>query len=462
MDSIESTAYAPELIYTADGWQTGVALVCGTDGRIKRLARVDEVTGKITRLPNRALLPGMVNAHSHSFQRVIRGRTEYRSHSSDSFWTWRELMYSAANRLSPDDVYDAARMAFLEMALNGITSVGEFHYLHHAADGARYDDPNLLGKTVIRAANDVGIRIALLRVAYFRAGFEQPPNPLQRRFISADVDQFLTDTTALRKDVGANTAAWVGVAPHSIRAAHIDQIASIAGYADAFKLPVHMHIAEQPAEIEACQREYGQTPVEVLSNLINDHFTGVHAIHISDAEVQLLAAKGANICACPTTERNLGDGIIPADKLLNSGVSVSLGSDSHAQIDMFEEARELEYHLRLQRLQRNVLASSEPGADALAYRLFSCATAGGARSLAFNGGVLAPGRPADFFTVALEDPAIAGAGTDALLANIIFAAGREAVRDVWMGGYNVIENGRHTEQDEIVRRFGALQAKLWS
>src|SRR5215510_13205219 len=191
MSTAESSliAWLPDLLYTAGRFESGLALVCDAAGRIAKLTRADELDVGTPeacvpmRLTRRALLPGMVNAHSHAFQRVIRGRTEYRTSDRDSFWTWRELMYSAATRLSPEDVYDASRMAFLEMALGGITAVGEFHYLHHAPDGKPYDDPNLLAKEVIRAAGDVGLRLALLRVAYVRSGFQTEPNPRQARFI---------------------------------------------------------------------------------------------------------------------------------------------------------------------------------------------------------------------------------------------------------------------------------------
>src|SRR5438270_9812730 len=197
-------AWIPELLYTARGFQSSAALVCDDAGTIVRVTRVSELREeKRINLPRRALLPGMVNAHSHAFQRVLRGRTEYRtSGQRDSFWTWREMMYSAAMRLTPDDIYHAARMAFLEMTLNGITAVGEFHYLHHAPDGNSYDDPNLLAKEVLRAAGDVGLRIALLRVAYARSGFQTEVNPKQKRFIESDPQIYLKNVEALAKSVG--------------------------------------------------------------------------------------------------------------------------------------------------------------------------------------------------------------------------------------------------------------------
>src|SRR5256885_9562750 len=201
----ESTvAWLPDLIYTGERFERGVALVCDADGRIVRLAREKNDLENVVRLKDRALLPGMVNAHSHAFQRVIRGRTERRTGTHDSFWTWREMMYSAATRLTPESIYDAARMAFLEMVLGGITSVGEFHYLHNTPEGAAYDDPNTLAKAVVHAARDVGLRIALLRVAYFRSGYRMEPNPRQSRFIETDVETYLSNVERLQSDLEKN------------------------------------------------------------------------------------------------------------------------------------------------------------------------------------------------------------------------------------------------------------------
>src|SRR2546430_914825 len=213
-------AWIPEMLYADGRFTSGMALVCDDVGTITSIARVDELKDeKKINLSRRAMLPGMVNAHSHAFQRVIRGRTEYRTTDRDSFWTWREMMYSGATRLSPEDIYDASRMAFLEMALSGITAVGEFHYLHHGPDGKTYDDPNLLAKEVVRAAQDVGLRIALLRVAYARAGYESEPNPQQIRFIEKDPETYLRNLEQLSKDLGRtngspHATAWVGIAPH--------------------------------------------------------------------------------------------------------------------------------------------------------------------------------------------------------------------------------------------------------
>lgn len=431
-------AWLPDYIYTDGRFQSGRALVCDGEGKISGLVDADEAPNA-TRLSGRAMLPGLVNAHSHAFQRLIRGRTEYRSqNSSDSFWTWREQMYAAATKLTPEELYTISRMAFLEMAMTGITAVGEFHYLHHSPDGSPYSDPNLLAHEVVRAATDVGIRIALLRVAYARAGFQTEPNPRQVRFVEASPETYLTHLDQLLAGIDSKDGmAWAGVAPHSVRAVPLDYLKRIIAFANERHLPVHMHVAEQPAEVAACIQEYGRSPVALLDTegLLSDRFTAVHAIHVTPKAVAALAQSGAGVCACPTTERNLGDGVVPADLYFKSNVSVSLGTDSQTQIDLLEDARELEYHLRLHKLERNVLApEDETSTSALAARLFQCATVNGAKAIGFNGGKLEPGAPADFFTVDLDDLSIAGSSPDELLTNIVFSLSRTAIRDVVVNG----------------------------
>ena len=456
--------WIPDLLFYKNHFQTDLAVVCDANGTISEIVSADRTTGGV-RLKNRALLPGLVNAHSHAFQRAIRGRTEYRpSENADSFWTWRELMYRAANELSPDDVYATSLMAFLEMALGGITTVGEFHYLHNASDGAPYEDPNLLSKEVIRAANDVGLRIALLRVAYARAGYQQEANPFQARFIETS-DRYIENVSSLASHVNTTEGmAWIGVAPHSVRAVPLDYLKQIRGFATQHGLRVHMHVAEQPAEVSACIEEYGRSPVALLETegLLSDRFTAVHAIHVSPKAIAAFATHRAMVCACPTTERNLGDGVVPVDRYFAEGVRVSLGTDSQTQIDLFEDARELEYHLRLQRTARNVLASAnDDDRSALAKKLFECATVNGAGSLGFDGGSLQPGAPADFFTVDLDDPSIAGASVDDLLSSVVFSISRAAIKDVVVGGSTIVEDGRHAKQEDIVTTFADLQKKLW-
>jgi formimidoylglutamate deiminase len=433
-------AWLPDYIYTDGRFRSGLALVANSAGRIVELA---ENVPDAKRLAGRAMLPGLVNAHSHAFQRIIRGRTEYRSqNASDSFWTWREQMYAAATQLLPAEIYSISRLAFLEMAQTGITAVGEFHYLHHSPNGSPYDDPNLLAHEVIRAAKDVGIRIALLRVAYARSGFRTEPNPRQVRFIEDSPDTYLTRLDQLLSSIDpSDGTVWAGIAPHSVRAVPLGYLKHIVMFANERLLPIHMHVAEQPAEVAACIEEYGRSPVSLLDTegVLSTRFTAVHAIHVTPKAVDALARSGAGVCACPTTERNLGDGVVPTDLYFKSNVPVSLGTDSQIQIDLLEDARELEYHLRLQKMERNVLAHGltserETSASALAAKLFECATINGAKAIGFNGGRLAPGAPADFFTVDLNDTSIAGASPDDLLANIVFSLSPTAIREVVVNG----------------------------
>ena len=437
-------SWLPDLIYTDGRFQSDRALVCD-GGKIVEIVERAKASDAI-RLARRAMLPGMVNAHSHAFQRVIRGRTEHRSqHTTDSFSTWREQMYAVANRLGPEEIYAASRLAFLEMALTGITAVGEFHYIHHSQDGSTYDDPNLLAREVIRAAHDAGIRIALLRVAYARAGFETEPNPQQIRFIEPSTDIYLKHLEQLLTAPELKDGmAWAGVAPHSVRAVPLDYLKTVISFAKDHDLPTHMHVAEQPAEVSACIKEYGRSPVALLDTegLLSKRFTAVHAIHVTPKAIAAMAQSGALVCACPTTERNLGDGVVPVDSYFDAGVRVSLGSDSQIQIDLLEDARELEYHLRLQKTARNVLApANDATSSALARRLFECATINGAASIGFDGGRLEAGFPADFFTVDLDDLSIAGCAVEDLLANIVFSLSRTAIKDVVVAGKQIVEHG---------------------
>ena len=409
------TGWLPDLIYVDGRFESGVAVFAGEDGRITRLSSEPADLDRALRMPGRAILPGLVNVHSHAFQRVIRGRTETRTSDRDTFWTWRVAMYHAANRVSAEAMYHVARMAFLEMLVSGITTVGEFHYVHHSENGAPYAERNLLALGILRAAREVGLRIALLRTAYVRAGWNKPPDPGQIRFLTPRVEDFLADTDALRQTAGSDLA-WVGVAPHSIRAVPLDYLLKVSEYARANDLPLHMHVAEQPAEVEASIREYGCRPVELLhrEGLLDSRFTTIHAIHITPQEAEFLGRS--QVCACPTSERNLGDGAVPADLLYDAGAGICFGSDSNIQIDLLEDARQLEYHLRMNKLERVILSKS----DDLARRLFQSATETGAASLGAPGGRLAPGRAADFFTVDLNDLSVAGADGASLLGHVVF------------------------------------------
>lgn len=459
-----TTLFQPDLLFTGGHFQAGAGLLVDVGGTIAGIKNAAQATvlaadTQIVRLPGKALLQGFVNVHSHAFQRSIRGRTESRRSGGRDFWSWRGAMYHAAASLTPEEMYRVARMAFLEMALAGTTTVGEFHYVHCMPDGKPYPDPNLLAHRVIAAAQSVGIRIALLRTAYQRAGYELPPDPGQTRFLES-TEEFLANTDALRQQYHS-TEAWVGVAPHSVRAVPIEAVREITAWAHEHHLPVHMHVSEQVAEVEVCRREYGVTPIRLLAQhgVLSERFTAVHAIHIDQEEMDMLAASRATICSCPTTERNLGDGIFPAREAMERGISIAFGSDSQAQIEPLEDARELEYHLRLQQQQRSLLDGID--GQELSSRLFRCTTANGAAALGCATGELEAGKQADFFTVNLDDVSIAGNSDEDLLSAIVFGMNRSAIADVAVGGKFLVRDHRHPRQQEIIHEYQEVARKVW-
>lgn len=448
-------------IFRGGRFEPAAELCVDGDGRVVAKAapgaqRVDWST--------RLLVPGLVNAHSHAFQRVIRARTEFLNpgHAEDDFWTWRELMYRAANALTPEGVYVASRQAFLEMALAGITTVGEFHYLHHQSDGRPYDDVHLLAREVIRAARDIGLRIVLLRVGYARAGFEVAPNPLQRRFIEPDVETWFSRAAELARLYAHDDLVTVGLAPHSVRAVPKEWLTFLGRRSE--QPLTHLHVAEQPKEIERCLAEHSLRPVELLADtgVLHARTTAVHAIHLNAAEIELMKQRGATVCACPSTEANLGDGTVAADALMQAGIPVALGSDSQAQIDLLMEARQLEAHLRLQRGRRVVLAPRNGGADSLGERLLDCATRVGAQSLGLKVGTLREGEPADFCTVDLGHASLLGVPAQHWSSAVALAADAGAVRDVAVQGQLIVCDGQHTHAESCKQAYTVLMKDLFS
>ncbi len=367
-------------------------------------------------------LPGLANAHSHAFQRALRGRT----HSGEgSFWTWREQMYALAAGLDPDSYLELARATFAEMALAGITLVGEFHYLHHAPDGTSYDDPNAMGEAVIAAAAAAGVRLSLLDACYLRGGLE--------RFRDADAGAWAERVEALSD----GPELRLGAAIHSVRAVDAGSARTVVEWAAA--RPLHAHVSEQPAENEACLAENAATPTAVLADAgaVSERFTAVHATHLLDEDVALLGP--ACVCLCPTTERDLGDGIGPARRLRDGGARLTLGSDSQAVIDLFEEARAVELDERLASRARGLHRPAD---------LLQAATANGYASLGWpEGGRLEPGALADLVTVSLDGVRLAGTPPEHAVASTVFAAGAGDVRHVMMGGRWVVRDGVHVALD---------------
>jgi formimidoylglutamate deiminase len=440
-------AFVPDFLFSGGSVLPGAALVV-RDGLVESVGAAPEAAERVP-LPGRAILPGLVTAHSHAFQRAIRGRTEHRSHPRDDFWSWREAMYAAAERLSPDDLYAVSRFCFLEMARAGITAVGEFHYLHRDRDGTPYANPNELSLAVTRAAREIGLRIVLLRVAYARSGYRLPENPRQKRFIEGSADEYLKNLEALSRQVS------VGAAPHSVRACPQEWIRDIAAEASRRGWPLHMHVCEQPAEVEQCKAEHGTTPPLFLERL-GALQTAVHAVHLTAEDIGALVRAQSTVCACPTTERNLGDGVLRADRLLAAGVRLCVGSDSEVQLSPLEDARQLEYHLRLVELQRAVLDPEQGGVGGLGAKLYGIASQGGMRSLGLPGGALRPGEPADFMVVDLDDPSVAGANKDDLMANVTFSMERTAIREVRVAG-----EALQLDAEPALPAFRAAMRRLW-
>ena len=390
-----------------------------------RVACVREATGPVN-LPERLLLPGLVNAHSHAFQRGLRGHVQWTEGGRDDFWSWRERMYGLATRLDPDGIEAVSALAFLEMALAGFTAVGEFHYLHYSPDGRPYADPDELAQRVIRAARRVGIRIALLRVAYGVGG--------EKRFRDRDPGDALLACQRLAKT--EDPGVTVGLAPHSVRACSKEWLQAFS----VFEGPVHTHVSEQPRENAECLNEHGMSPIALLEDcgLLGPDFT---AVHMTWPQVpndgERLRRAGARVCACPTTELDLGDGFLPLDHL--DGVPICIGTDSHALIDPFVELRSLEWHARACQGRRNVL--TPPGdRDALAHRLLQIGSDEGRRALGIEDTV------ADFVAVDLADVRMAGAQP---LTAAVWGAAR--VMDVWVGGERIVEDGQHAQSAAIVQ-----------
>lgn len=457
---------APDFVWRDHGLHRGLAVELAGDGRIARVGPHADlaVRGKrIERLPATALLPGLVNAHSHAFQRIVRGRAQWRPAGTEAdFWTWRTMMYAVANALTPDDVEAVARHAFLEMIRAGITAVGEFHYLRNDPGGRPYDDPHEIAQRVIAAAREVGLRIVLLDAAYATGGVDEPLDPAQRRFATPDLDRHLGDALELAARWAEEPAVSIGVAPHSVRAVPREWLGPIARWAAERGTALHAHVAEQTAEVVACREAYGVGPVELLARegVLSDRFTAVHATHVEAAEIDLLARARATVCACPTTERDLGDGFLPAAELVRAGVPIALGSDNQSAIDPFEEMRLVELHERLRHRRRVVVGVERGDRVESAPALWAMATEAGARSLGIDAGRIEPGAWADLVAVDLEAPALAGWTEASLPALLAFAGAPPTVAHVWVGGERRLTDRRHELDERSLAAFRAVAARI--
>ena len=390
-------------------------------------------------------LPGLANAHSHAFHRALRGITQA---GRGTFWTWRDRMYELAAALDPASYLALARAVYAEMALAGITCVGEFHYLHHGPGGTPYADPNEMGRAMISAAAEAGIRITLIDTCYLSGGLEPGGGAAlagpQLRFGDGDADRWAARAEALGPGPGGRLGplARAGAAIHSVRAVPRDQLRPVVDWAAGHDAPLHAHLSEQAAENLACQAAYGATPAEVLSaaGALGPRGTMVHATHLTGRDIELLGGSRGFACFCPTTEADLADGIGPARALASAGARLSLGTDSQAVIDLFEEARRVELGERLATQRRGHFTAAE---------LASAATAGGHACLGWpDAGQIAPGALADLVTVALDSPRLAGTAAATALDSVIFAAAAADVRNVVVGSRDVVRDGQHLLIDD--------------
>jgi formiminoglutamate deiminase len=439
------SAYVCELAWLGgEGVEADVVLEVA-DGRFSRVEPGASAPAGAERLAG-LTLPGLANAHSHAFHRALRGRTES---GRGSFWSWREAMYALAERLDPESYRALARATFAEMALAGITAVGEFHYLHHGPGGIRYDDPNEIGRALLTAAREAGIRIALLDACYLQGGPGEPVDGVQSRFSDGDADAWAERVEALGEPA---PEARYGAAIHSVRAVDPDSAAIVAQWASAHACPLHAHVSEQPAENESCRAAYGGTPTAVLADAgaLSGSFTAIHFTHVEPADVALLAGGGSRCCLCPTTERELADGIGPAREIASAGAPLALGSDSHAVIDQFEEMRAVELDQRL--------ATGERGHHTAA-ELLRAATRDGHAALGWgDGGAIAPDAPADLVTVGLDSVRLAGATAETALKLVVYAAAPADITRVIVGGRELVREGVHAEIDVAAELHASITA----
>ncbi|MEM8512911.1 formimidoylglutamate deiminase [Massilia sp. MP_M2] len=430
------------------GWQRDVLLEWDSGGDLTQVAPGARPPLNVARAEY--VLPGMVNLHSHAFQRALGGLTETGSEGPDSFWTWRDLMYRFAARITPEGIEAIAAQLFAECLRHGYTSVCEFHYLQRAVDGASYARPAETAERVAAAAQLAGMGVTLLPVLYSHAGFgAQPLTPGQARF-RTDVDAVLGIVDALAPLRGGQFE--VGAAPHSLRAAGIDAIRALAAGLPAAR-PLHIHIAEQETEVAQCIAHTGQRPVQYLLDQIapDARWCLVHATHLDAAEVTALAASGAVAGLCPTTEANLGDGLFPLAPYIAGGGRFGIGSDSHVSQSPVEELRWLEYGQRLQHRQRNV--AHVPAQRSVGDYLWQAALTGGAQATGRRVGALAAGRRADLLVLDAQHPNLDGVDHAEVLGRMVFCGNDNLVRDVLCGGRWVVQGGRHRAQEAIAARY---------
>lgn len=459
--------YYLESVLLPHGWAKG-ALVSVAAGRISAIdslkigdahaappAGIEHVSGVV--------LPGMVNAHSHAFQRGMAGNTEYRLSATDSFWTWRQAMYALANRIEPDDLRILATQLFIEMLKAGYTSVAEFHYLHRRPDGGLYADGQGLSDAVSDAAATAGIALTLLPTLYQTGDFGgEPLKPDQERF-ALDTDWFLrsieSNLSVERRSPGTRRT---GAAFHSLRAVPLPTLVEAAHALRQMDpaMPLHIHVAEQVKEVESCKLKTGRRPIELLldTGLLDQHWCLVHATQATPAELRGVAQSHAAVCVSISTEANLGDGFFDASRFLTLGGRICVGTDSQATVCPAEELRWMEYQQRLRKQRRGVLADKLE--SHVGTRLWRDAAQHGARAIGQPAGTIEVGRRADWLVLDTAHPSMLGGATDTALDHLVFAGGHAAIRDVMVDGHWVVKDGRHAAEMPLRQPFSELMQRL--
>jgi len=448
-----------ENILIGSQWQENKTLSISSDGII---LSIDDGKDPFADTLNGLVIPGMVNCHSHAFQRAFAGYSEYRGNSQDSFWSWRDIMYRFVAKMTPEDAHHVAQFVYIEMLKAGYTSVAEFHYLHHQPSGQAYDDASEMSHQIINAASNSGIALTHLPVLYSYAGFgNKKPSKGQARFIHK-TDAYIRLIDSLNTHYSKQTNFELGIAPHSLRAVSHEQLNEITNYISRLnpKAPIHIHIAEQLQEVNDCVSYYGKRPVEwLLENFkLEDNWCLIHATHLSEQEISDLAASDSVVGICPLTEANLGDGIFPTESFTSKGGNFAIGSDSHISINVAEELRSLEYSQRLTSFQRAVLV--DENCPSVGQYLYTKAARDGAKSINQKVGQITVEKRADLLVLDNQHPSLLCKKESQILDAAIFACNQLPVKDVYVAGKPIIKAGQHLLQDSSFENYKSVLARL--
>ncbi len=448
-----------KMLLQEDQWRNDVVIDLAADGII---AKIEEGSPQAAdTCISGIVVPGMPNAHSHCFQRLIAGLTGPRGSHNDSFWSWREVMYRTANLVSPEQFGAVAQWVFVEMLKAGFTSCAEFHYLHHQPNGVVYANPAEMSERLIGAATQSGIAMTLLPVLYCSAGFGKESVAHEQQRFAHSPSQYLRLLESCKKIISDKSLIELGIAPHSLRAVPANSLHEVLQSWPDKQCPVHLHIAEQPAEIEDCRHHLGVRPVEWLLDQfsVDQRWCLVHATHMSDSELQLAAASRATVGLCPTTEADLGDGVFRTADWLKAGGCFAIGTDSNVRISVAEELRLLEYNERLRSGQRNVLTGTGTSCGRF---LYQHAARTGAAVLGQPAGRLAPGCRADLLELDADHELLNGREPDVALDSWIFAGDKSMLKSVWVAGQRVVNQGHHVADTSLRSAFAQVLSELKS